>query len=441
MLFDQGNAGVLDRALRSLDETNIAGSAAALFLCGQLERLHGRPEEAMRRFRAALETTGDSPDLRVRTSLALAAHLGNVRQHEEALEVLDKISSLCTGNADLDGLVDLQRCISRVVSGRVAVDPVDVARFRDRLSECEDATTRARLLYGLAQLMENSGAFEQARSYSLELLRMTDEKRLYNMANLAAISLFRAAFALGDNAEALAWTFRWAHFAQRVGNNEMQTWLLMARLWMYAEAGDAAAAHETELRLHELEMLNLSVATTDYAPAHLFGLAASGKFEESAQWLSGWLERAPLNPIGMPEVDRFYRSQFAFYFAAGGEEKRARVFLSEASNESLESVAIRYRRPRYDAFVWAALTYVVLGEFERAREQLETIDRAGSEVLPRTRLISCAVGDIYRSARAGPCGNIEGRCADLRANGLGGYALIFESLCPQLAAAFTSAGT
>ncbi|HTV72681.1 MAG TPA: hypothetical protein VME66_03115 [Candidatus Acidoferrales bacterium] len=430
MLLEQGNAAVLDRALNALDEASVGESAAAQYILANLAVLRGDFDAALSRFHSAAEAAHDRPALQAQIYISHASALGNMHRSDEAEELFKKMSGMRTGDANIDLRIRLQIAAARTMDGIADVNPDDVAYFRRALSRAEDNLSRSRILFGLTVLMEYSCAFEQVRTYALELLHIAEAERLYRMAAGACCALYRAAFESGENDEALAWLIRWGYYAERTGDRNLLSWTLMGQFWLQAEAGDAAAAALTERRLTEVGMLSPFVATAEYAPGYLLRLAGDGRFDEAAQWLTDWLERAPWRPCGVRETDYHHRAQCAFLFCNGWLHSRARDLLTGGGEPFGPSA---FPRPRYEGHLWSALACAALEEADRARELLELVERRQDELLRRTVRLRQPVDDLCKAKVDGtPLDGerFERSCSDLRANSLGGYARLFESLRP-----------
>jgi ATP/maltotriose-dependent transcriptional regulator MalT len=438
--FDLGSASVLERAVRSLDEATLEGSAAALYALGLVERLHGRGEEAVRRLREALRLASDRPMLVALISLALSGQLGDLQRLDEEAEVLETASAVRSGDPEIDFRVESARCASKVLSGRCDVEAADVAGLRAMLERSENKRTQLDLLHSLTLMMEQSGAFEQARTYATQVFHIAVEQRLPTAAAVAANEMHNVARELGESNEAIVWALRAADYAQKAGHVRIQCVALMAVYGLYVEAGDVDAALAAEQRLLASGTLDPAFAFGEYVPGRALALAgAQGSaqgFQEAAAWLSQWLEDTSWSSFRGPEMDYDLQSRFAVYYAAAGIQERARALLGEGEQRvhGLPG-SLRSRRHRYEGHVWSALAYVLLHEPEPARELLDVVDTDQSSLRPRTVNLWGAVEQIYRMSLCDVFAESEGLgrcCEQLRAAALGGYAAMFEALLPLL---------
>jgi ATP/maltotriose-dependent transcriptional regulator MalT len=363
-------------------------------------------------------------DQRAEFAQRAAVSLINQYRHLEACRVLASIAPSSITNSQLKCRVGATLAAAQSASGKHKLATRSMGSALDLACHLNDPSLEASVLNSAAFVSIRGGKLERAREYATRSVAVALESRLHDVAARAYSTLVSVSSEVGDQEATRENCLRMLNCAEQAGDRAVQRVALMGLCDLAAESGDEIALAQLEARLDRFEGRSEPRWHETLLPAKAMQLAWRGQYREACDLLAD-------SAYSHANVEQQFlrRTEIALYSAAAGQWESAKLKLEEI--EALESTLgedKRFSNRVVKASLLMAITCVLIGRPRQSVERLRTLERR--RLLKTSCLYSLWRVAMIFSANSGGGANAEFERAvlDLRANGMGGFALLINSL-------------
>lgn len=326
-MVERARSDVVSRAIAALDENTRRENPAVLALHGTLQAMAGKFTRAESLLRRSLARAGKNRDLAAKTSLRLAAMLGN--QGADVAAILDPVANDSAYEAGVRAEALSLLAAQRSIAGNIETASVSVENIERLLPRIESDVTRAKVLHYLGIINKHIGATGRAVEALRQSSALAAELHLFSLASRANAVLSNLALHEEDDAEQqLRYAELAAGAAVRAGDAFALGTALLQILSAATRGGDVEKVVAVEGRLVAAA---LDTSTRRYVTFfRSVRLAWQGRFCEAHRLMSTCWDQLYL------DFDRISAgAQYALFLALDG--------CREASVEMTESILRRAR--------------------------------------------------------------------------------------------------
>ena len=418
-LMDAGSADIVEAAIASLDETQPDTNPAVMALKGVLDSQRGRYDSSEAWFRLAIVELDDE---RLRLNIIYRYALDLFRRGRmDCIELLEPwvqstsvdyvlypllCSTLATAYALVNRSAEARALIERAMAG---LDP-----------SVPDAS-RARAYHQAAYVALRSGDIVEAQTYAARALEVAVPRGLYDVAARAHSLLYEIAHAWEANPRnALEHIENVAAYALKSGDARVRQWALLAAYYIEAERGNGTLMSAIERSLNAAEVLQTTDETTAaLLPGQAMRATWSGDFVHAYRLLAHSAEQ---QVSADRRAERW--AEIAMYAAAAGFLPEAQKAVDAARRELS---AAKSGKHSIQAVAYLLVTLSLLGD----DMTWITVRREARITRPAKSLVALLRAAEILHEHWSEKRNHNGVLSamdDLRANDLGGIALLFEAL-------------